>query len=59
MVVNKGSPTKCVQWKPLKTKIEGLMKSVHAIRISCYQNFMLSEQLGILKALKGPFSLSC
>ena len=27
-----------VQWNPLNTKLKGLMKSVHVIRISCYQN---------------------
>ena len=27
-----------IQWNPLNTKLKGLMKSVHVIRISCYQN---------------------
>ena len=38
-----------IQWNPLNTKLKGLMKSLHVI----YQNFMLSEQLGILNALQG------
>ena len=39
-----------VQWNPFNTKFKEMMKNIHF-----YQNFMLTEHLGIPRPMKGPF----
>ena len=42
------------KYKLLNMKLKGMMEKVHLIM----QNFMWSEQLGTLGALKGPFAVT-